>query len=121
MCKLPDIFCKAVVSVAMSAALLGQTPPAGETEAAAGKASFSKHCAGCHGVEAEGGARGPSLTNNRHLRGRTTPQIHEVIQKGISSAGMPAFDLPAAELNALAVFVRSLNSPAADYPSSGDV
>ena len=121
MCKLPDIFCKAVVSVAMSAALLGQTPSAGETEAAAGKASFSEHCAGCHGVEAEGSARGPSLTNNRHLRGRTTNQIHDVIRKGISSAGMPAFDLPAAELNALAVFVRSLNSPAADYPSTGNV
>ena len=124
MWKLLEFLCRAAGIVAAisatSVALLAQASPAA-TEIAAGSASFSEHCAGCHGPDAGGSARGPSLANNRHLRSRTPLQISEVIHKGILSAGMPAFDLPIAELNALAIFVRSLNSPAADYPLSGDV
>jgi PQQ-dependent dehydrogenase (methanol/ethanol family) len=43
-----------------------------------------------------------------------------VIQNGIPSGGMPAFDLPASKLNALAALVHSLNSPAAESVVPGD-
>jgi PQQ-dependent dehydrogenase (methanol/ethanol family) len=124
MWKLSEFLCKAagiVVAIPVtSVVLLAQASPAA-AGTAAGRASFAEHCAGCHGPDAEGSARGPSLANNRHLRSRTPLQISEVIHKGILSAGMPAFNLPGAELNAVALFVRSLNSPAADYPPSGDL
>ncbi|MDQ2899779.1 MAG: PQQ-binding-like beta-propeller repeat protein, partial [Acidobacteriota bacterium] len=51
---------------------------------------------------------------------RSAEQLREVIRKGIPEGGMPAFNLPAPQLDALAGFVRSLNSQAADNPVRGD-
>jgi putative heme-binding domain-containing protein len=46
--------------------------------------------------------------------------LRDIIQKGIPGTGMPPFDLPASELDALATLVRSLNGPAAESVASGD-
>lgn len=43
-----------------------------------------------------------------------------MIRNGIEGAGMPAFDLPAAELNAVTALVRSLSAPASEAAVDGD-
>jgi PQQ-dependent dehydrogenase (methanol/ethanol family) len=79
-----------------------------------GQRAFAEHCASCHGVDAEGSDMGPSLTGTRRLRSRSFEQLRSVINQGRPSTGMPAFHLPARELDALATFVVSLNSAAAE-------
>ncbi|MGH9470278.1 MAG: c-type cytochrome, partial [Terriglobia bacterium] len=91
---------------------------AGQSRDAA--ASFSLECAGCHGADAHGTDHGPPLAGARDLRGRSISWIRRVIQSGIPSGGMPAFNLPAGELDALASLVHSLNSPASEALVAGD-
>jgi PQQ-dependent dehydrogenase (methanol/ethanol family) len=77
-------------------------------------------CGGCHGADARGSDRGPGLAEVRRLRTRSVQQLRDIIQKGIPGTGMPAFDLPAPELDVLAALVRSLNGPAAESAAFGD-
>ena len=85
-----------------------------------GKKLYAQHCAGCHGSDAHGTAQGPNLEGNRRLRQQNTDQLRTLIQHGIPAGGMPAFDLPRQELDALAGFVHSLNSSAAENVLPGN-
>jgi PQQ-dependent dehydrogenase (methanol/ethanol family) len=85
-----------------------------------GSKSFAEKCAACHGADAEGSDMGPKLAGTRRLRSRSLQQLRTIINKGMPSSGMPAFPLPAEELDALAAFVRSLNSTAAESNVPGN-
>lgn len=82
-------------------------------------AGYTQHCAACHGENGEGGAQGPKLAGNRSVRSRSVEQLRTFIYQGAPSTGMPSFHLPDADLDALAAFVHSLNSPAAENPAPG--
>lgn len=99
---------------------VGQTSSSQTLQSAAGGKTYATHCAGCHGVDARGGEYGPRLAGNRRLRGRSLSWIRNVIEKGVPEAGMPAFHLPADELDSLAALIHSLNSPAAESEAPGD-
>src|SRR4249920_1409996 len=99
--------------------LFAQNPP-GTVGALEGNQIFVARCGGCHGADARGSDRGPALAEVRRLRTRSAQQLRDIIQKGIPGTGMPPFDLPAPELDALAALVRSLNWPAAESVASGD-
>jgi alcohol dehydrogenase (cytochrome c) len=86
-----------------------------QSPAATGRATFQANCAICHGGDARGGERGPSLLRGR----RSKNQILEVIRKG-RPGGMPPFHLPPKEESALVTFVYSLNAPAARSGVSGN-
>src|SRR3954462_7979720 len=81
---------------------------------------FRQLCAGCHGDEATGGDRAPSLVNSRSLRARTEAQIRDLIRNG-TPGGMPAFRLPEDQLTEMARWVHSLNASAYDVKPAGDV
>jgi PQQ-dependent dehydrogenase (methanol/ethanol family) len=85
-----------------------------------GNKLYSLHCAGCHGPDGRGTDRAPAVTGSRRLRARSVEQLREVIRKGVPSAGMPPFELPQPELDALAALVHSLNAPAAETILTGD-
>jgi len=80
---------------------------------------YATHCAVCHGAEAHGGEYGPSLAGNRDLQGKSLTWIHDILHHGIPSGGMPAFDLPDTQLDALAALILAFN-PAVKNPVSGD-
>jgi len=80
---------------------------------------FGKHCGVCHG-DGHGTERGPNLANNRRVRTQPVEALRGVIRDGIPERGMPAFPLPAAELDALTALVRSLSAPAAAANPPGD-
>src|SRR5690242_12890496 len=92
----------------------------GSAAAQQGRDAFAKRCSVCHGVDGGGSERGPNLASNRRVRSRSAAQLRSVIHDGIPAAGMPAFDLPDAELDALTGFVRSLSASAADAQPPGD-
>jgi alcohol dehydrogenase (cytochrome c) len=77
---------------------------------AGGRQEFSSRCAACHGADGRGGERGPAIL----LRGRTDAELRDLIRNGLPSAGMPGFQIPAARLDRLATFVRSLADPRDD-------
>jgi PQQ-dependent dehydrogenase (methanol/ethanol family) len=80
---------------------------------------FSRHCAVCHG-DGRGTERGPNLAHNRKVRGSSRDELRQLIRNGVPAAGMPAFPLPAAELDAVTDFVLSLSAPAAAANPPGD-
>jgi len=80
-----------------------------------GRRVFAEHCASCHGSDARGSGKAPGLAGNQRLSERSIEQLAAVIERGSPATGMPAFKLPAAELAAVATYVRDLN------PASGKV
>jgi PQQ-dependent dehydrogenase (methanol/ethanol family) len=80
---------------------------------------FGRSCAVCHGGDAEGTDRAPSLTNSRNLRGSNEKDIAELIKNG--RGNMPAFSsLSEAQIQQLAHFVRSMNADAFEMKPAGD-
>ena len=102
------------------AALMAQGSPAAPLSPAESQKLFTKLCSGCHGADGHGTEQGPALAGSRRVRGQSIQKLREVIHNGIPAAGMPAFDVPSDELNALASLVKSLNAPAADSALAGD-
>jgi PQQ-dependent dehydrogenase (methanol/ethanol family) len=79
---------------------------------------FARTCALCHGADARGTDRGPSLVNSAELRSLQDSDISDIIRKG--KAKMPAFPLPAANIDALTRFVRSLSPSESTTAVAGD-
>src|ERR1041385_3133663 len=92
---------------------LAAVPP--QLRVAAGRAAFETNCAICHGADAGGGERGPSLMGAR----RSKALILDTIRKG-KPGGMPAFRLPAKEESAVVDFVYSLSGAAKSSRITGN-
>ena len=80
---------------------------------------FEKNCAVCHG-DGHGTERGPNLADNRRVRSSSMDNLRGLIRDGVPSRGMPAFPLPAAELEALTQLVRAFSAPASESHAAGD-
>lgn len=102
------------------APLLGQNSSTGSSSKVQAEKIYAVQCAICHGADAHGGQYGPALAGHNDLREKSISWIHDVIKNGIPAGGMPAFKLAPEELDALAAFVRSLNSPAAENTVPGN-
>src|SRR5437763_16915487 len=100
--------------------LFSQNPPTAQLRLTEGQKLFTGQCAGCHGADAHGTDRGPGLVRNRRVRSRSMQQLRDFIRKGAPGSGMPAFDLPADQIDALATLLHSLNAPAAESIVLGD-
>src|SRR5215204_3685781 len=61
---------------------------------------FQKHCSVCHG-DGHGTERGPNLADSRRLRAHSVDELRAIIRAGVPARGMPAFNLPPAELDSL--------------------
>ena len=71
---------------------------------------FRTHCAGCHGDDARGSAKGPGLALNPRVAEQTPEQLTTFLERGNLAAGMPAFaDLAAADRATLARYLHSIN------------
>ena len=54
-------------------------------------ALYLSQCAGCHGNDARGTAKGPGLVDNAHIEGQSNAQLRDFLERGNPGAGMPAF------------------------------
>src|SRR5690349_2320093 len=71
---------------------------------------FQARCAGCHGDEGRGTAKGPGLAMNPRVAAQSVNQLLAYLERGNPGAGMPSFaDVPAAELTTIARYLRRLN------------
>jgi PQQ-dependent dehydrogenase (methanol/ethanol family) len=81
---------------------------------------YAQRCAGCHGADAHGTDKAPALAANCRVRDRSVQDLRDLIRKGVPASGMPAFDLPPHELDALVALLRSMNPPPAETSVSGN-
>jgi len=88
--------------------------PAGD-DVEAGKALFSsKACFACHGMNGEGNAIGPNLSDNFTKNGCSEDEIVAVISKGVAGSTMVAYEaqLKPEEIKQLAAYIVSLKGSA---------
>jgi PQQ-dependent dehydrogenase (methanol/ethanol family) len=72
--------------------------------------AFAEQCAGCHGEEGRGTAKGPALAMNPRVAEQTADQLAEYLQRGNPAAGMPSFaDLSADDRATLVRYLLRLN------------
>ena len=77
--------------------------------AAAGQNLFRNNCAKCHGENAEGKAKRPSLKSSR-IQAATDGELAWLIKNGESFKGMPGWGaLPEPERWQIVTYLRSLN------------
>ena len=99
-------------------ARLRHNPLAGDRDAVgAGKKLFAQHCAQCHGLNAEGGKKAPSL-RIQLVQSASPGAIFWVITNGVVLHGMPVWSkLPEPERWQITSYVKSLSrSAAASHP-----
>jgi cytochrome c oxidase cbb3-type subunit 2 len=77
----------------------------------AGRLLFSDHCAQCHGENAQGTRKRPSLRTARIQSEATEGTIHWLLVNGNVRRGMPSWSrMPDQQLWQLVSYVRSLKS-----------
>jgi mono/diheme cytochrome c family protein len=96
-------------------------PYAGQADAIAGGSKlFSDHCAKCHGADAMGRGKRPSLRSERVQKEATEGDIFWLLKNGNLGKGMPTWDtIPEPSRWEIIAYVRSLG-PAADSGAAGN-
>lgn len=86
-----------------------KNPYAGQADAiAAGGRVFEDHCAKCHGADAEGRGKKPSLKSSR-VQGATDGEIFWLLKNGNLAKGMPTWNkLPEETRWQVIAYVKSL-------------
>jgi putative heme-binding domain-containing protein len=111
----------ALIGAALVLVVSGQeNPVAGNTAAIQEGASlFRANCSPCHGLNAQGGGRGPDLTAGRWVHGSSDADIFRTITRGVPGTEMPANGFEDSETWAILAYLRSL-APAKSETVSGD-
>ncbi len=116
----------ALISVALVLVVNGQENPVAGNPAAGNPAAiregaslFRANCSPCHGLNAQGGGRGPDLTAGRWVHGSSDAGIFRTITRGVPGTEMPANGFEDSETWAIVAYLRSL-APAKNETISGD-
>ena len=80
----------------------------------AGRRTFEAQCARCHGPQGGGGELGPAITAT--VATRSDQELSTIVTSGRPGRGMPAFQMPTAELNTLLTFLHTLAPPGRGGP-----
>jgi cytochrome c oxidase cbb3-type subunit 3 len=84
-----------------------------------GASLFRANCSPCHGLNAQGGGRGPDLTAGHWVHGSTDGDIFRTVTRGVPGTEMPANGFEDSETWAILAYLRSL-APAKSETVSGD-
>ncbi len=85
---------------------------------AAGRLLFEDHCAECHGAQAEGGKKAPSL-RVPEVQNATPGTLFWLLTNGVVRKGMPVWSkLPEPQRWQVVRFLKSLGAPPAASPEA---
>jgi cytochrome c553 len=85
----------------------------------AGRNLFEQHCAECHGADAQGGRRAPSL-RAQEVQQATAGTLFWILTNGVVRRGMPVWSkLPEPQRWQIVTFVKSLTKAAAQSHDDG--
>jgi mono/diheme cytochrome c family protein len=110
----PSLFAQTPAATPQAAAtarrpMYPTAPPADPAVIDHGKQIYNSNCGFCHGADARGGETGPNLVRSQVvLDDRQGESISPVVQNGRPDRGMPKFDLPDADVKAVAAYLHSL-------------
>lgn len=71
-----------------------------------GRQTYETRCARCHGGDGTGGESGPNIVQK--IDERDDAALAAFLRTGRPASGMPAFDLPPAEMTTLVTYLRTL-------------
>jgi cytochrome c oxidase cbb3-type subunit III len=98
----------AFLVVKLSAQQQALTPQADTAAVERGQKLLVDRCGFCHGANARGGSGGPDLTRSALVQtDEDGKQLGEFLAVGRTDKGMPAFDMPRAQVSDLAAFLHS--------------
>src|ERR1041384_6379826 len=84
---------------------VAQTYPPEQVEA--GRLIFASQCVFCHGRDAAGGETGPDLTRSTVTADDNRgDRLVPIVRGGRADKGIPPFNLPDADMNAIVAFVH---------------
>jgi len=92
---------------------------ANSTQLKEGASLFRANCSPCHGLNAQGGGKGPDLTSGRWTHGSTDEAIFRTINQGVPGTQMPANNFEDSETRAIVAYLRSL-SPSSKPDMAGN-
>ncbi len=107
---------RAVAGLCVLLGLMAPASPAQQTPEA--PRQFKQVCSLCHGSDGRGTDRAPTMVDSPQLRGLSDSEIATIITKGKNK--MPAFPLPAADIDALVRYIRAINVTASSAAVAGD-
>lgn len=86
-----------------------------------GKKLFAGNCSGCHGLDAKGGDRAPSIASGSNAARLSESELKHIVTNGVSGSGMPPFGfLGDAQINSVVEYLRSLQGRGATAQMPGD-
>ena len=109
----------AAVGFLIANASMAQVTTSSPDPVEAGRSRFNVRCAGCHGEDGLGGERAPAIGRGSRQGLDDEKILRNLIQHGIPDRGMPAFNVPAAELDQLVAFAQSRLLPLSKTSISG--
>jgi putative heme-binding domain-containing protein len=90
------------------------------SEARQGVQRYLEYCAGCHGADAKGGEKGPSLISGPNSLNRSDAELFGIVRNGTKN-GMPPFaQIGDANINAVLQFLKVLRGNTASAPGTAD-
>ena len=94
--------------------VLGSSSPQAQAPAL-----FALQCAGCHGEEGLGTAKGPALAMNQRVAEQSADQLAAYLQRGNVAAGMPSFaDLSPRDRATLVRYLLNINVETITKPAA---
>jgi cytochrome c oxidase cbb3-type subunit 3 len=88
------------------------------SEATRGVQRYLEYCAGCHGADAKGGDKGPSLISPANPNNRTDAELFRIVRDGTKN-GMPPFaQIGDANITAVMQFLKVLGGNTASKPGT---
>ncbi len=105
----PDHFDYAEIAKAPAKARGRKNPQAGNPESVlVGKKLFAQHCAECHGPDAEGGKKAPSLRADE-VQQASPGALFWILTNGVVRRGMPVWSkLPEPQRWAIVTYIETL-------------
>jgi len=89
--------------------------------AASGKQTFETICAGCHGLDGQGGERGPNIVSRPEVRKLSDRELLQLLREGRPAKGMPPFGpLGDAQLASVMSHLRGLQGKGGAAALPGD-
>ena len=92
------------------------TPAPNPQTLESGKSNFRVNCSYCHGIDANGGFRAPSLVSGHFSHGDSDDAMLNNILRGIPGTAMPANDIDEPTAREILAYLRSLQK--ANRPST---
>jgi putative heme-binding domain-containing protein len=87
----------------------------------AGRQTFEAICAGCHGLDAKGGERGPDIATRQQIVQLSDEKLMEILRGGRPAAGMPPFEyLGSAKLKDVLDYLRTLQGKGSTASVTGN-